>query len=195
MKILGLTGSIATGKSFVADIFRELNIMVFSSDKEVAKLLEDSKVIAKIKENSNLFLSIKEDVIDKNILSNIVFNNNNTLKELEEILHPLVEIRRKEFIDENREEKFILFEVPLLFEKSYQSSCYKVITTYCSEKTQKERALRRTNIDSNRLSFIMKQQMPGKIKASLTDYLIYTDISYQYTKDQIEQILLKEGIK
>jgi dephospho-CoA kinase len=195
MKILGLTGSIATGKSYVADLFRELNIVVFSSDKEVAKLLEETKVIDLIKKNPDLSLSIKEDGIDKNILSNIVFNNNNALNELENILHPLVDMRRKEFIEEHSEEKFILFEVPLLFEKSYQNSCYKVITTYCSDKTQKERALRRANIDIDRLNFIIKKQMPGKIKASLTDYLVYTDISYQYTKEQIEQIFIKEGIK
>jgi dephospho-CoA kinase len=77
----------------------------------------------------------------------------------------------------------------------YQSLCYKVITTYCSEKTQKERALRRKNIDNKRLEFIIKRQMASNIKAKLTDYLVYTDISYAYTEKQIEEILFKEGIK
>jgi dephospho-CoA kinase len=195
MKILGLTGSIATGKSFVADIFKQNNIIIFSSDKEVAKLLGDSKVIEFIKNIPSLFCAVKDDAIDKNILSNIVFNCNNSLKLLENILHPLLNIKREEFVYQHKNEKFMLFEVPLLFEKEYQSLCYKVITTYCSEKTQIERALRRKNIDKNRLDFIMKQQMLGSLKAKLTDYLIYTDISYQYTQHQVEQILFKEGIK
>jgi dephospho-CoA kinase len=195
MKILGLTGSIATGKSYVAEIFRQNNIIVFSSDKEVSNLLQDLIVIESIKNSSMLSPCLKDQQVCKNILSNIVFNNNNALNELEEILHPLVNKKREEFILNNKDQKFMLFEVPLLFEKGYQKFCDRIITTYCSEKTQKERALRRKNIDENRLSFIIKQQMPGNEKAKLTDYLIYTDISYQYTKQQIEELFLKEGIK
>ena len=100
----------------------------------------------------------------------------------------------KEFINNNKDQKALIFEIPLLFEKNYQNSFNKIITTYCSEKTQRERALRRKNIDNNRLNFIMKQQMPSNIKARLTDYLVYTDFSYQYTRDQVEQILAKEKI-
>lgn len=85
-------------------------------------------------------------------------------------------------------------EIPLLFEKNYQSFCYKVIATCCSDKTQIERALRRKNIDTERLNFIKKHQMHSNLKAKLANYVIYTDISYQYTRDQLEQIFLKEGI-
>ncbi len=194
MKILGLTGSIATGKSFVAEEFRKKKVKIFSSDQEVANLLLEPRVSIIIKATPELANSIKDDLVDKVLLSNIVFNNIKALKKLEDILHPLINEKRTSFIEENIKEKIILFEIPLLFEKSYQSSCDKIITTCCSDKTQKERALRRKNIDINRLSFIIKQQMPSNIKARLTDYLIYTDISYQYTRNQIEQIFFKEGL-
>ena len=194
MKILGLTGSIATGKSFVAEEFRKKKVKIFSADQEVANLLLEPRVSIIIKSTPELANSIKDDLVDKVLLSNIVFNNIKALKKLEDILHPLINEKRNSFIKENIKEKIILFEIPLLFEKSYQSSCDKIITTCCSEKTQKERALRRKNIDINRLSFIIKQQMPSNIKARLTDYLIYTDISYQYTRNQIEQIFFKEGL-
>ena len=150
MKILGLTGSIATGKSYVAEIFRQNNIIVFSSDKEVSNLLQDLIVIESVKNSEMLSPCVKDQQVCKNILSNIVFNNNNALNELEEILHPLVNKKREEFILNSKDEKFMLFEVPLLFEKGYQKFCDRIITTYCSEKTQKERALRRKNIDENR---------------------------------------------
>ena len=195
MRVFGLTGSIATGKSFVAEIFRQHNIAVFSSDGEVAKLLQEAGVIKAIKDQPELLACVKEDSIDKRILSNIVFDNHKALKDLEEILHPLVDAKRQEFIYNNQQEKVILLEIPLLFEKQYQKLCYKTLTTYCSNKTHRERALRRKNIDNHRLNFIIKQQMPGNIKAALTDYIIYTDISYEYTIKQIKQILLKEGIR
>lgn len=194
MKIIGLTGSIATGKSFVAEIFRQHNIEVFSSDLAVANLLKEIEVIKIIKNNHELSASIKEDMIDKNLLSCIVFNKEALLKQLEDILHPLVSEKREKFFQLNKEKKAVLYEVPLLFEKNYQALCDKVITTYCNEKIQRERALRRKNIDQERLNFIIKKQMPGNIKASLTDYLVYTDISYQFTQKQIEEILAKEGI-
>lgn len=193
MKIFGLTGSIATGKSFVAEIFRKNNIEIFSSDAEVGKLLKEKNVIDLIAKDSYLKKSIVENIIDKELLSNLVFNDEEKLEKLENIIHPLVAARRDEFLKKNN--KYAVLEVPLLFEKNYQLLCYKVITTYCSEKTQKERALRRKNIDNKRLDFIIKRQMASNLKAKLTNYLVYTDISYDYTEKQIEEILFKEGIK
>ena len=195
MKIIGLTGSIATGKSFVAEQFRKESIKIFSSDTEVSNLLLEREVINIIKETDDLNYVVQNGVVDKNLLSNIVFKDIQNLKKLEDILHPLVNNRMTKFIEKFKNEKIIVLEIPLLFEKKYQILCNKVITTYCSDKTQKERALRRKNIDISRLSFIKKQQMHGNIKAKITDYLIYTDISYEYTLNQVEQIFLKEGIK
>lgn len=184
MKIIGLTGSIATGKSFVADIFRQKNIIVFDSDLEVAKLLDTSEIIDLIKNNPQL----KEGALDKRILSKIVFHDKTALKALEDILHPLIEIKVKHFIQENKSEKIIVLEIPLLFEKNYQTYCDKVITTYCSKKLQLDRALTRKNIDEDRFNFIIKQQMPINLKALLTDYIVYTEISDDYTKKQIDEI-------
>jgi len=98
------------------------------------------------------------------------------------------------FIQNNKNETHILLEIPLLFEKSKQEYCDKIITTICSKQTQMERALRRKNIDKNRLDFIIKQQMASKKKAELTDYIVYTDISYSFTLTQLEQIFIREEI-
>ena len=193
MKILGLTGSIATGKTFVAEIFKQNNVKLFLSDLEVAKLLNEQAVIEQIKQITELSSSItKVEVIDKKLLSDIVFSDIEALQSLEKILHPLIEKEIRKFIDDNRLEKIIILDIPLLFEKGYQSYCTKIITTFCNVNTQRKRASERKNLDKNKLNFIMKQQMLGNLKAALTDYLVYTDISFSYTKKQIDQILLKE---
>lgn len=191
MKVIGLTGSIATGKSFVADIFREKNIAIFDSDFEVAKLLELKEVVSFINTYPKLCSTIKEDKIDKKLLSKIVFKDKEALVFLENILHPLVEAKVQEFIKDKELEKIIVLDIPLLFEKGYKIHCNKVITTYCRERIQRERALSRKNIDSERFDFIIKQQMPINLKALLTDYIVYTDVSEVYTKKQIEEILFK----
>lgn len=196
VKIIGLTGSIATGKSFVAEIFRNKKIEVFSSDYEVSKLILEDYVINQIESNENLSISIKKDKkIDKEILSKLVFKNESNLDELEKILHPLVKKKMLEFISYNESKDFILIEVPLLFERGYKEICHKVITTYCNEKCQRERALRRNNIDKFRLDFILRRQISSKKKALLSDYMIYTGGSYLFTEKQLNEILQKEGIK
>ncbi len=194
MKILGLTGSIATGKTFVAEIFMQNNVKLFLSDLEVAKLLKKQTVIEQIKQLAELSSSVTKDKsIDKKLLSNIVFNNIRALQALESILHPLIEKEVEGFIDSNRLEKIIILDIPLLFEKNYQSYCTKIITTFCNETTQRKRASERKNIDDVKLDFIIKQQMPSNLKAALTNYLVYTDISPLYTKKQVDQILLRES--
>lgn len=195
VKVIGLTGSIATGKSFVAEIFRKKNIEIFSSDYEISKLLEQEQVISQIELNQYLNISInKEGKIDKQILSKLVFNKEQNLEDLEKILHPKVRQKMLEFIIDNDKKDFILVEVPLLFERGYKNICYKTISTYCSNKCQKDRALRRNNIDPLRLEFILKRQMTSKEKAKLSDYVIFTGGSYFFTKQQVEEILQKEGI-
>ncbi len=192
MIVIGLTGSIATGKSFVADIFKEKNMAVFDSDFEVAKLLESQEVINLIKNCSKLSLAILDNKVDKKLLSKTVFNDKEALVSLEKILHPLVEKEAQDFIKSKELDKIIVLEIPLLFEKNYKKYCNKVITTYCSERVQRERALSRKNIDSDRFNFIIKQQMPINLKALLTDYIVYTEVSEDYTRKQIEEILFKE---
>lgn len=194
MKIIGLTGSIATGKSFIAEIFRKKNIKVFSSDLEVSLILSEKEVIELIKQDNDLRQAFNENALDKEKLSKIVFNNKEALEKLENIVLPFVRKKMNSFIENNKHEKQVLLEIPLLFEKSKQEYCDKIITTICSIKTQTERALRRKNIDKKRLEFIMKQQMSSKKKAELTDYIVYTDISYSFTLTQIEQIFIKEEI-
>lgn len=188
MKIIGLTGSIATGKTFIANYLAQKNIKIFFADFEVSKLLQNNKIIDKISSYSEFFSVVKNNLIDKNILSKIVFQNQKNLQILEDILHPVIEERVRSFIKNNSYEDLIVLEIPLLFEKKYQVLCDKVITTYCSPKIQIKRALDRLNIDSERLNFIINKQMPINYKALLTDYIVYTDISDEYTIKQVNEI-------
>jgi len=195
-KTIGLTGGIATGKSFVANIFSNHKVKIFYSDLEVSKLLKKQEVIDSIKQNSSLVEAVEENVINKDKLSKIVFNENSeNLKNLEDILLPKVREEIAKFIKENKSERIILLEIPLLFEKNYQSICHKVIVTHCEHELQEYRALSRNNIDKKRLSFIIKRQIAANVKASLADYIVYTGISESYSQKQVEQIILKESIE
>lgn len=194
MKIIGLTGSIATGKTFVTEIFKQNKIKTFHSDSEVFEVLKDNNIIKKIREKKILASSVQNNSLDKSLLSKLVFNNIEALKSLEDIIHPIIEKKIVDFIKENIDEKIIILDIPLLFEKKYQTYCKKIITTFCSSKSQKERVMRRSNIDEDRYNFILKQQISGDVKAALSNYLVYTDISKEYTKLQVEKIIIKETL-
>lgn len=194
MKIIGLTGSIATGKTFVTEIFKQNKIKTFHSDSEVFQVLKDNNIIKKIREKKILSSSVQNNSLDKSLLSKLVFNNIEALKSLEDIIHPIIEKKIVDFIKENIAEKIIILDIPLLFEKKYQTYCKKIITTFCSSKSQKERVMRRSNIDEDRYNFILKQQISGDVKAALSNYLVYTDISKEYTKLQVEKIIIKETL-
>lgn len=98
MKIFGLTGSIATGKSFVAEEFKKLGVKNFSSDRAVSQLLEEEEVVHLISKDEELKFSVINMAIDKHKLSKIVFSNHAALKKLEDILHPLIDQEEKIFL-------------------------------------------------------------------------------------------------
>lgn len=192
MKVLGLTGSIATGKSYVSQYLKKNSIEVFDADFAVANLLKESEVISLVEKSKNLASCIINGQIDKKLLSTIVFSENKYLDELEEIIHPLITKNINKLLSNKK--TFLILEIPLLFEKKYDIFCDKVITTVASNKAKIKRALNRDNMNREKLNFIMQRQFSDSKKAALSDYVIYTDISYNFTDIQLAQIVKKEGL-
>ncbi len=120
MIVIGLTGSIATGKSFVARCFLKLGAAVFDADKNVHELLTfGGKAVKTVRE---LFPeSYHEGEICRRRLGEIVFSDSSKRKKLEEIIHPLVDKSRKDFLKQCKKDKvkIAVLEIPLLFETIY----------------------------------------------------------------------------
>ncbi|HRW28844.1 MAG TPA: dephospho-CoA kinase, partial [Emcibacteraceae bacterium] len=141
MKIIGLTGSIGMGKSETAKIFAEQGIPVFDSDATVHNLLgPDGAAVEAVEEK---FPGVKVDnYIDRKRLGDLVFGDEAALRDLENILHPLVIKERQTFL-ENSKSDIIVFDIPLLFEKNYQDQCDFIVVVSAPFKIQKERVLKR----------------------------------------------------
>lgn len=193
-KIWGITGSIATGKSYVSDILKNHKMKIYSSDLTVAELLKDEQIIDSIKRIPALSPAIKKKFLNKRELAAIVFNNEEALEVLESIIHPREKERLEKFIEFNQEEDFLVLDIPLLFETNKEKYCDKIITTICQEQSQIKRALKRENMDIAKFNFIINRQTSSNIKAGKSDYLVYTDITKCFTIFQVEQILRREGI-
>ena len=185
--ILGLTGSIAMGKTTVSNMFRDLGTPVWCADNEVNRLYKKNG--AATKEIEIQFPSVViETGIDKNKLRDLIHEDNSVLKKIERIVHPLLDISKCDFIKKNKTLPLIIFDIPLLFEKKQEKNFDAVLVVTASETTQKKRVLSRKNITEKDFQLIKRNQMNEKEKLKRADFLINTDKSLTETKQDVIEI-------
>lgn len=190
MKKLGLTGSIATGKSTVLMIFSELGYATFSADDEVHRLYQrqvPSQIIDFYPP------ALKNGQIDRNILAQYLMETPEKLTELETLIHPLVHQSYENFIktSKNQNQQLIVADIPLLFENNYDYRFDAIAVTYCTPQTQRMRALNRQGMTEKKLQTILARQMDQENKKQQADYLIDTNGSIQKTREQVKNIVTK----
>ena len=119
MQIIALSGAIASGKNFIADILaQKMNCLIFDADKEVHDIYQNNqKVILEIK--SHFGDAYQDGKINRELLSKIIFSNPQKLKILEDIIHPQVRKNYQEFLKNAKKQntKFAILNIPLLLEK------------------------------------------------------------------------------
>ena len=185
--VLGLTGSIAMGKTTVSNMFRDLGTPVWCADNEVNRLYKKNG--AATKEIEIQFPSVViETGVDKNKLRDLIHEDNSVLKKIEEIVHPLLDISKCDFIKKNKTLPLIIFDIPLLFEKKKEKNFDAVLVVTASETTQKKRVLSRKNITEKDFQLIKRNQMNEKEKLKRADFLINTDKSLTETKQDVIEI-------
>ncbi len=188
--ILGLTGSIAMGKTTVSNMFRDLGAQVWCADNEVNELYKKKGAATKI--FTREFPSVVTEAgIDKIKLRELIHQDNSILKKIEGIVHPLLEHSKKDFIKFNQHSPLIIFDIPLLFEKKQERNFDAVLVVTATELTQKNRVLRRKNITLEDFHLIKRNQMDDKEKIKRADYLINTDKSLSDTKRDVLEVYNK----
>jgi len=187
---IALTGSIATGKSYVLKIFSEFSIPVFSFDDEVVRLLkEDKKVLVLVEA---FFPEVVDGgVINRKSLSDLAFSKKEVLNELENILYPRLLEEYELFLRKSyaKNTAVIVVEVPLLFEKQLESKFDKIVLTTCSESDRIERALKRQGMTIKKLNAILKNQMADSKKEKLVDFVVSTSDKLGNIKRQVLKII------
>ncbi len=186
MKV-GLTGGIGAGKSTVADMFSKLGAVVVRSDELARQVIEPNtpgfqKVLSRF---GNQILQ-ENGSIDRQKLAQIVFNDSKALKDLEEIIHPLVRNKTNELIDSQTQETIVVNEVPLLLEKNMENLFDFLVVVVSSEKNRINRLLKR-GISEEEAMKRMRLQVNDELRKSSADFLISNDGSI----DQLEADVAK----
>ena len=183
---LGLTGSIAMGKSTTAQLFHKRGCPVWDADACVARLY--GKGGAAVGPIANAFpTAIVDDAVDRTRLKAWLTKNPNDFEMLEKIVHPLVQADRVAFKNASTADVAI-FDIPLLFETNAQSEFDAVCCVYTSAKNQMERLLSRGTMTVEQIELILSRQWPIDKKKGMSDYLVCTD-SHDTAEKDVDAVL------
>lgn len=185
---IGITGSIATGKSTVLKAFADLGVPAFSADAAVAELYA-GEAVAPVEA---LFPGVTTGGhVDKTLLSQRLAADPSGFKRLEAVVHPLVRARIISFMDEAEAEghELAVVEVPLLFESGYDYGFDAVAVTWVDEAIQRQRALARPGMSGEKLDTILARQLPQAEKKARATYLFDTGMPKSKTVDMVAALV------
>ena len=186
--IVGLTGGIGSGKSVAGNFFIELGIDVIDADHVSKNILDDNESAKKLflEHFGEKFID-KNNNVDRALLRDEIFKNEDKKEALESIIHPLVREEIFNFI-ENSNSVYKIIIVPLIYETNSQDFYDKIVVVDCKEENQIIRASKRDNKTKNDIINIMKNQASSDERMSIADEVIKNDSSLDDLKKQVIKV-------
>jgi dephospho-CoA kinase len=193
MLLLGLTGSIGMGKSTTAKLFAEAGVPVYDADAAVHELYEGEAAPA----IEAAFPGTTADgKVDRTRLSARVVHDPAAMRQLEQIVHPMLSASRQKFFDDAEAAgvAVTVVDVPLLFETGGDKRVDAVVVVTTSPELQRERVLARGAMDEEKFNSILARQMPDAEKRRRADFLVDTSHGLDPVRARIRDILA-EAVK
>ncbi|MFA6627555.1 MAG: dephospho-CoA kinase [Bacilli bacterium] len=188
MKLIGITGGIASGKTTVDKMVRKAGYKVIDSDSIAHEILLDPAVIKTVAATFGSSV-IENDQVNRKALGELIFMSPAKQQQLNRIIHPLVKERIKQDIQKMPNEQIVFVDVPLLYEANMERDFDQIIVVYISEKLQLERLIGRDDITMNYAIAKMNRQMSIEDKIRQADFLINNEGSYEHTEQQVKDII------
>ncbi len=194
MKLVGLTGGIASGKSTVAEILKRQGAAIINADVLAREVVEpDRQAWTEIVNTFGTAVLQPDRALDRQKLRAIIFDDPDARKKLESIIHPQVRALAEQRIREHAAAGYavIVYEVPLLFEGNLQEWLRPVILVACDVDTQRNRLQSRDNLSAAQAQKHIDAQMSLEAKRRLADYVIENNGSLEDLKRQVQAVLEK----
>lgn len=188
MIVIGLTGSIGMGKTTTAGMFAGEGVAVLDSDAVVHQLYA-GEAVALIEASFNG--TTENGAVNREKLSEALRRNPANFKVLENIVHPLVQQKQREFLDavKNTGREFALLDIPLLFETGADARVDVTVVASCAPDIQRERVLSRPGMTQEKFDMILSRQMPDADKRQRADFIVNTGSGLDAAHRQVRQIL------
>jgi dephospho-CoA kinase len=170
-KIIGLTGGIGSGKTTIANHLKSLGIPVYNSDEQAKKILYLPETLASIKLvfGNGLFAN---DLLDKEKLSNLVFNNPEQLKLLNQIIHPAVKVDFEKWLEANSNSPLVIKEAAILFESGSYKDCDAIISIAAPQDIRIQRVMERDHLTYVEVMSRINNQWTDEMRKNKSDYVI-----------------------
>ena len=193
---IGITGSIACGKSTVSDYLIDKGYTIIDADKLGHVALTSDDVKRKLAEKFGDEI-LENNEISREKLGKLVFGNDDNLKILNSIIHPKIKELILKLQEEHKDEDLVFLDIALLYEANFVDLVEKVVVVYVDEDVQLERLMTRNFLSKEEALKRVESQMSPREKASLGDFVINNSYSKEDTFQQIDEILekLKRGDK
>ncbi|KAA9220094.1 MULTISPECIES: dephospho-CoA kinase [Aerococcus] len=195
---LGLTGSIATGKSTVSNYFKKAGFPVVDADLGARAVVEPgTQGLQAIKEHFGEDFLFPNGTLNRKKLGNVVFTDKDQLKALNQLLLPYiydwVNDQAQSYQDQGHQ--LIVLDIPLLYETKYQDACDAVMLVYVPESIQLQRLMDRDNLSEDEAFDRMLSQYNIEQKLRWADIVIDNQGSIQQTEQQVEAWLSIQGFQ
>ncbi|WP_105955922.1 dephospho-CoA kinase [Apilactobacillus quenuiae] len=191
VKVIGLTGGIATGKSNVSDFLSKMGYQIIDADKITYQLQQKgSDCLNAIIEYFGNSILKKNGELNRSNLAKLVFGNRDNLTKLMRIMDPYIRSNVQSIID-NTNEKIVIFDAPTLFENGYSFMCDMIMVVTCTPINQLNRLQLRNNFSISDSIKRIKSQWPLEFKEKLADYLIDSNGSIMQTRNQVIKLFNK----
>ena len=190
MKIIGLTGSIAMGKSETLRMFDEEGVPTFDADQVVHRLYERGG--SGVDAVDRLCPSaIVDGAVDRRRLSQAIEKRPSLLFELERAVHPLVRQELEKFLATARANgmEMVVLDIPLLFETEREKEFDSIIVVSAPADVQKRRALSRPGMTEEKFNLLLSRQTPDADKRASADYVVDTGADHESTHSQVRRIV------
>ena len=193
---IGITGSIACGKSTVSDYLKEKGYTIIDADKLGHVALTSEDVKRRLSETFGANILVNNE-ISREVLGKLVFGNDNNLKKLNNIIHPKIKELILKLQEEHENEDLVFLDIALLYEANFVDLVEKVVVVYVDDGVQLERLMTRNSLSKEEVLKRIESQMSPQEKASLGDFVINNSYRKEDTFQQIDEILekLKRGDK
>jgi dephospho-CoA kinase len=188
MLILGLTGSIGMGKSTTAKLFAEAGVPVYDADAAVHQIYQGEAAPAIEAAFPGTTVDGK---VDRARLSAQVVHNPAAMKQLEQIVHPMLGASRQKFFEDAQAAgaPVVVVDVPLLFETGGEKRVDAVVVVTTTPEIQRERVLARGTMDDAKLDAILARQLPDAEKRKRADFVVDTSHGLDPVRERIRDIL------
>lgn len=176
MIVVGITGGMGSGKSIVSRIFRQLGIPVYDAD-EAARGLYDRHpdLVNKIRHEIGEEVLDPKGGIDRKKLATVVFRDDDKLKALNRLVHPMVRKDFKDWMSHHRAAPYIMKEAAILFESGTHKDCDCVITVTASPELRLQRVRTRDQRTISEIRNVMAKQWSDEEKIRRSDFIIHND--------------------